>query len=115
MIVQISSVAVPQSVVSVQIENMRSRTIPTYQAAEGFVSLCLLQRPFVAYVELLMISIWESEPALNRFTASQLAVDVAERDHDIIRLGLRTYELLVSSESKAQDAQNLFGFVQSSR
>src|SRR5271170_6342306 len=98
MIVQILSVAVPQSVVSVQIENMRSRTIPTYQAAEGFVSLCLLQRPFVAYVELLMISIWEAEPALNRFTASQLAVDVAERDHDIIRLGLRTYELLVSSE-----------------
>ena len=114
MIVQISSVAVPQSVVSVQIENMRSRTIPTYQAAEGFVSLCLLQRPFVAYVELLMISIWESEPALNRFTASQLPVDGAERDHDIIRLGVRTYELLVSSESKAQDAQNLFGFVQSS-
>ena len=115
MTVQISSVAVPQSVVSVQIENMRSRTIPTYQAAEGFVSLCLLQRPFVAYVELLMISIWESEEALNRFAASQLAVDVAERDHDIIRLGLRTYELLVSSESKRQDAQNLFGFVQSAR
>ncbi len=115
MIVQISSVAVPQSVVSVQIDDMRSRTIPTYQAAEGFVSLCLLQRPFVAYVELLMISIWESEQALNQFTASQLAVDVAERDHDIIRLGLRTYELLVSSESKAQEAQNLFGFVQSAR
>lgn len=70
MIVQISSVTVPQSVVSVQIENMPSRTIPTYQAAEGFVSLCLLQRPFVAYVELLMISIWESEPALNRFRAA---------------------------------------------
>lgn len=115
MIVQISSVAVPQSVLSVQIENMRSRTIPTYQAAEGFVSLCLLQRPFVAYVELLMISIWESEPALNRFTARQLAADVAEGDHDIIRLGLRTYELLVSSERKTQDAQNLFGFVQSER
>ena len=104
MLVQISSVAVPQSVVSVQIENMRSPTIPTYQAAEGFVSLCLLQRPFVAYVELLMTSIWESEPVLNRFTASQLAVGVAE-DHNIIRLSLRTYELLVSSESKAQDAQ----------
>jgi heme-degrading monooxygenase HmoA len=115
MIVQISSVAVPQSVVSVQIENMRSRTIPTYQAAEGFVSLCLLQRPFVAYVELLMISIWESESALNRFTASQLPVDGAETGHDIIRLGVRTYELLVSSESKAQDAQNLFSFLQSSR
>ena len=65
MIVQILSVAVPQSVVSAQIENLRSQTIPTYQAAEGFVSLCLLQRPFVAYVELLMISIWEWEPALN--------------------------------------------------
>jgi len=115
MIVQVSSVAVPESLVSVQIEDMRSRTIPAYQASEGFVSLCLLQRPFVAYVELLMISIWDSEPALNRFTATQLAVDVAERGHDIIRLGLRTYELLVSAESKAQGAQNLFGFVQSAR
>jgi len=62
-----------------------------------------------------MISIWESEPALNRFTASKLPVVGAERDHDIIRLGLRAYELLVSWESKAQDAQNLFSFVQSSR
>jgi heme-degrading monooxygenase HmoA len=115
MIVQVSSVAVPQSLVSVQIEDIRSRTIPAYQAAEGFVSLCLLKRPFVAYVELLMISIWESEPAWNRFTASQLPVDGAERDQDVIRLGLRTYELLVSGESTAQNAQNLFGFVQSSR
>jgi len=115
MIVQVSSVAVPQSMVSVRVEDIRSRTIPTYQAAEGFVSLCLLQRPFVAYVELLMISIWESEAALDRFTASQLPVDGAERDHAIIRLGLRTYELLASSESKARDAQNLFSFVQSSR
>jgi len=39
-------------VLSVQIENMRNRTIPTCQAAEGFVSLCLLQSPFVAHVEL---------------------------------------------------------------
>lgn len=115
MIVQVSSVAVPQAMVSVPIEDVRSRTIPTYQAAEGFVSLCLLQRPFVAYVELLMISIWESEPALNRFTASQLPVDGAETNHDIIRLGVRSYELLVSSESKAQDAQNVFNLVQSSR
>jgi hypothetical protein len=62
-----------------------------------------------------MISIWESEPALNRFTASQLPVDGAERDHDLIRLGSRTYELLVSGEGKAQDAENLVSFVQSSR
>jgi heme-degrading monooxygenase HmoA len=113
MIVQVSSVAVPQSMVNVRIEDMRSRTIPIYQAAEGFVSLCLLQRPFVAYVELLMISIWESEAALDRFTASHLPVDGAERDRAIIRLGVRTYDL-VSSESKAQDVQNLLSFVQSS-
>ena len=115
MIMQVSSVVVPQSMVSMQIETMRSWTIPACQAAEGFVSLCLLQRPFVAYVELLMISVWESEPALNRFTASQLPVDGAERDHDIVHLGSRTYELLVSGESKAQDARNLLSFVQSSR
>jgi heme-degrading monooxygenase HmoA len=114
MIVQVSSVVVPQSMVSVQVENMRSRTIPTYQAAKGFVSHCLLERSFVAHVELLMISVWESEPALNRFTASQPPVDGAERDRDNIRVSSRTYELLVSGESKAQDAQNLFSFVQSS-
>jgi hypothetical protein len=51
-----------------------------------------------------MISIWESEPALDRFTASQLPVVGAEKDHGIIQLGLRTYELLVSLESKAQEA-----------
>jgi hypothetical protein len=62
-----------------------------------------------------MISIWESEPALNRFTASQLPVDGAKANHAVIRLGVRTYELLVPSESKAQEAQNLFSFVQSSR
>ena len=111
---QVSSVVVPQSMVSVQVEDMRSRTIPTYQAAEGFVSLCLLQRPFVAYVELLMISIWESEAALNRFTARQFPVDGAKRDRAIIQLSLRTYEFLVSGESTAQNARNL-GFVQSSR
>jgi hypothetical protein len=48
MVVQVSSVIVPQSMVSVQIENMGSRTIPTCQAAERSVSLCLL-RPFVAH------------------------------------------------------------------
>src|ERR1700685_1677728 len=114
MIVQVSSVAVLQSMVNVHMEDLRSRTVPTYRAAEGFVSLCLLQRPFVAYVELLMISILESELAWDRFTASQPPVTGAEREHNIIRLGFRTYELLVSTQSKAQDALNLFGFVQSS-
>lgn len=115
MIVQVSSVAVPQSMVSVQVEDMRSRTIPTCQAAEGLVPLCLLQRPFVAYVELLMISIWELEPALNRFTASQLPVDGAETDHAAIRLVCVLMSFLCQVKVRLQEPQNLFSFVQSSR
>jgi heme-degrading monooxygenase HmoA len=107
-IVQISSTIVPQSEFNVYLEHVTSSAIPNYQAPAGLISVSLLQRPFVGYVELAMLSIWRSEQALNRFVESRLATDNARSSPlGVIQLEPHTYELIISHESEVWEEEDL--------
>lgn len=104
---RISSAAVPQSALSPYLEYVRSTEIPRYEAATGLMSVSLLQRPFGAYVELLTLSIWQSEQALTRFVEKQPPADGVESEYGVIQFEPRTYESVVSRDGKLRDDEDL--------
>jgi hypothetical protein len=93
---------VPLSEITSYLEHVRSSEIPLYEAAVGLMSVSLLQRQFVAYVELMTISLWQSGGALKRFVEEQLLTDRALGDSGVIRLEARTFEVVLSREGKLQ-------------
>lgn len=68
--------------------------LPNYETAEGFFSVCVSKREVVAYVEVLTISIWQSEDALRHFIQDNGRV--ATKDRGFISLEPHTCELLYS-------------------
>ena len=65
----------------------------------------MLQRPFVAYVELLTISFWQSEQVLPRFLEGQSPADEIG-SCGAIQLEARNYTVLISGEGKPQAAED---------
>ncbi len=107
MIVHVSSVIVPHPQVSAYLEYVQMSSIPAYENAAGLVSVSLLQRPFVAYVELLTLSLWESEYALSQFDEVQSTTDGVRSQHGIIHFEPHTYQLVVSRRGGGRCAENL--------
>jgi heme-degrading monooxygenase HmoA len=66
------------------------------------VSVSLLQRSFVAYVEVMKVSIWRSEEALRRFAENRPFFADLKTEYGSIQLDPRTYELVVSRDSEHQ-------------
>ena len=73
--------------------------MPRYKVARGLHSIHILQRELVAYVEIITVSLWDSEEALNVFLetlpSSKAAPELAG-----ISFEPRTYTLLVSWQSR---------------
>ena len=90
-IVNVSSVIVHQSHSAKYLEHVRCSVLPYYEAAKGLVSVSLSQREMAAHLEVLTVSIWQSEDALRHFDgdASQVPAECA-----LISLEGRTYQLL---------------------
>ncbi len=105
-IVHVSSAIVPQSLYGERVERVKSTEIPLYENAVGLISVYLLQRPFVAYVELLMFSVWDSEHALRQFTESQPLGAAVQSGQGIIQLEPHTFELVVAREGKRQQSDD---------
>jgi hypothetical protein len=80
-ILQISSVAIP----AVSLRNTWRTPGATksqhIKIARGLESVLPLQRPFVAYVEVTTISVWRSEKAFARFSASQPSFGSANNEY----------------------------------
>lgn len=104
MILQISSTVIRDSSLKEYLEYLRQGDIPSYEAAPGLVSVWLLQRPFVAYVEVMIISVWQSDEALKRFVANW-TVDRATRECKGIQLEPRVYELDMYREGKLGNSE----------
>jgi hypothetical protein len=66
----------------------------------GLACFCLLHRPFVAYAELLIISVWHSEQALARFLENRSPIETATGDYGAIQLGAGNYTILTSGEGQ---------------
>jgi heme-degrading monooxygenase HmoA len=104
MIVRISSAVVPESEASSYLEYVQNCEIPCYEVASGLIGVSVLQKPFVAYVELMTVSVWRSEEALNRFVRDQLPADRAKAGRGTLQLSERIYEVVLSREGRLRGA-----------
>jgi heme-degrading monooxygenase HmoA len=105
-IVRISSAIVPSSEFDAYLEHLRSRAIPTYEAAAGLRWVALLQRPVIAYIEVMTVSVWKSEQAMVRFVESKLAKDNPANHAGVIQLDPHAYYLILSTEGRLLDLED---------
>jgi hypothetical protein len=89
---------VPYSVLQTYLDHVHTSRIPTYRAAAGLVSVSVCQRPVVSYVELLTLTLWQSEQALSKFLEGDLAAANDRNENDVIHMEAHVYELLVTRQ-----------------
>jgi heme-degrading monooxygenase HmoA len=106
MIVRISSTIVPKPKLKEHLERVQKSEIPAYEAAPGLHSVWLLERPFVEYIEVMTISLWRSETALNRFLKDLPPVTVDAKEHKEIQLDARLYGLVTASKGPPIEPQD---------
>lgn len=99
MIVHISSIAIPDTTVNDYLEYVHRNLIPRYEAALGLASVHLLQRQLLAYVEVITISVWDSDAALKNFFRD-CPVDDVQNQSAGIEFEPRTYVLLTSRQGQ---------------
>lgn len=92
-IVHVSSIIVPQSRATTFLEYVRAAIVPRYGGATGLVSVCFARREFVAYLEILTISTWESEGALTNFGRETVSPDMTQ-EYGLVVLEPHVYEIL---------------------
>ncbi len=107
MIARISSAIVPHSTFDRYLDQVHTSTIPVYEAAPGLISVSVFQRLVVGYVELLTITMWQSEQALTRFLEDSLATNNDRNDYGVIHMEPHVYELVVSRQGTRQIAEDL--------
>jgi heme-degrading monooxygenase HmoA len=104
-IVRISSAIVPSSEFAAYSEHLRSKAIPIYEAAAGLEWVAFLERPVGGYVDVVTISVWESEQALARFVEGKLSKEDPASYAGVIQLDPRAYDLIVSAQGRLQDME----------
>lgn len=67
MFVQISTAMIPENEFQAQLGRVKGLLVARHKAAAGFVSLAVIQRTLVGYVELQVLSVWWSKEALLSF------------------------------------------------
>ena len=103
MIVQITSTVVPEPHLNAYFEHAQTHEMADYESAAGLVSVWLLRRPYVAYVEVMTVSLWKSTQALHQFMKSQVSEYRGGVDYGAVRMEARTYELATLLEGKRRD------------
>jgi heme-degrading monooxygenase HmoA len=106
-IVRISSAIVPHSIFDRYLAHVHASTIPVYEAAPGLISFSVFQRLVVGYVELLTLTMWQSEQALTRFLEDSRATNNDRTDYGLIHMEPHVYELVVSRQGTRQIAEDL--------
>ena len=89
---------VPCSVLQTYLDHVHNSRIPAYMAAAGLVSVSVCQRPVVSYVELLTLTLWQSEQALSKFLEADLAAAKDRNENDVIHMKPHVYELMVTRQ-----------------
>jgi heme-degrading monooxygenase HmoA len=74
---------------------LESGVIPTYEPAAGIVRVYLLQRRFVAYAEVLTVSLWRSQQAVGRFVESQSLTQDVRQKYGVIEVEPRSFEVVL--------------------
>jgi hypothetical protein len=100
LIVRISSAIVSESELGSYFADLETSVIPNYEAARGMVTVYLLQRRFVAYIEVLTVSLWRSQDALGRFVESQSVTEDVGRKYGAIEVEQRSFDVVLSRRGK---------------
>jgi hypothetical protein len=88
------------------LNSVQATTIPTYEAAEGLISVSIFRRVVSGYVELLTFTVWQSEQGLTRFLENCPPAEKLSSDNGVIHMGARVYELVTSGQGIPQTAEN---------
>ena len=75
---------------------MQNSVLPHYQNSPGLMSVSLLQRVVVGYVELLILSVWRSQEDLDRFTANDSSAEDVRTRFGAIPMEPHSYEVVAS-------------------
>jgi hypothetical protein len=94
MIARISSTIVRQPALELCVERWRTTILPSYVSSQGLIVVCLLQRSFVDYIELMTLSVWKTQEALDQFLQRGTEIVVPEGSDDTIQLEGHTYDLV---------------------
>jgi heme-degrading monooxygenase HmoA len=89
------------------LSHVQTSAIPVYEAATGLISVSVFQRLVVGYVELLTLTMWQSEQALTRFLDDSPATDNDRSDYGVIHMEPHVYELVASRQGTRQIAEDL--------
>jgi hypothetical protein len=106
---RISSAVVPHSILDRYLDHVRTSIIPVYESAADLISLSVFQRPVVGYVELLTLTMWQSDQALTRFLEDNLATDSDRSSYGVIHMEPQAFELVESRQGTRQIAEDLQG------
>jgi hypothetical protein len=110
MILQISFVAVHTAEFCRYLEEMQSKTLPGYEAADGLIFVALFQRELIAYTEVAMISTWRTKQQLTKFLDRTVPGSINTVNHIVMGRGAATYELVTVRPGKLADADDFCGF-----
>ena len=75
---------------------LQNSVLPQYQNSPGLVSVSLLQRLVVGYVELLILSVWRSKEALDGFIANDSSGEDIRTRFGAIPMEPHSYEVVTS-------------------
>lgn len=105
-IVRISSTIVHEPQLASYLACLENDVIPKYEAAVGMIRVYQLQRRFVAYVEILTVSLWRSQEAVRGFVESQLLTEDVKRKYCVIEVEPRSFEIVLFRKGKVPADQD---------
>lgn len=110
MIVRISSSAVPDANLARYLQYVKRGELPLYECSPGLVAVWLLERPFVAYSELMVLSVWRNEEFMMVFVEKQPSPDGVAR-HPPLALDHCVACLSLFLQSSPNGLQELFSLL----
>jgi len=101
-IIKISTAIVPESKIASYLKYLECKEIPTLETVEGLVSVSLLRRDCVAYVELMTLTLWSCEP--QALESIDSIADQVKKEYGVVDLRTRNFEVVLSREGKTPEA-----------
>lgn len=106
MILRMLSAFVPRSELEMYLEHLRIKTIPACEAAAGLISVALVRRQFVEYVEVSTISTWQSEETMTRFLGQAAPIDPSQPVRLLVEWEAHIYEMVVARDGMQSDGRH---------
>jgi hypothetical protein len=91
---------VPDANLARYLEYVKRGELPLYESSPGLVAVWLLERSFVAYTEVMVLSVWRNEKFMMVFVEKQPSPDEVKRVYGVTPIESRAYGLTTSLDGK---------------